>query len=353
MSDGQNDQTLQKLQSAQSKLAEVQRELSFTSILEGVSRRVSNLANMQSGLPQLRNRGFVYQSELEGELSALSAQANQVLQQAQSESSQIANTMRPQFSSLDQRLRAAGTNKAEVYMVAHDVEMMADAFDQAKKRVEAIIKPFADRFDRAELAVKRATFTMDHFESSAFHLDPSEHPVLAISAIWEDAPQGKVKGVLYLSDHKVRFEHREEVVTKRTMLFFAAEKKEVKESLIEEPVGNLKASDDSERGMLMKDELITFTWEGATRKAPPKTRFELKDIKSKEFDTIVEALRRGELSSGRVASAGAPAGGGQIGQATKWPEKCASCGAALQAPVRGQTELNCEFCGKSHPLQVS
>ena len=155
-------------------------------------------------------------------------------------------------------------------------------------------------------------------------------------------------GVLVVTDQRILFEHKEEVVTKRTMLFFAAETKLVRELKLDEPVGNLGSSDDSQRGMIFKDEVLTFSWRGA--KCPPRTTFNIDGTTAKELDTIVEAIRSGAIARERV---GGKPGQQPAGTPVKWATKCTNCGAAMPMPVKGQNKLSCSFCGTEHSVQLA
>jgi hypothetical protein len=224
------------------------------------------------------------------------------------------------------------------------------AVREAEERVQAASKPFTELYDQLHEKVGHAHHAMDLLDSAPYKLAANENLISVLDATWDDHPGGKAVGMLLVSDQRVRFEHAEEVVTKRTLFFFASEKKMVRELKIDEPVGNLAASDDSRRGLIFKDELLTFRWEGETRKAPPQTTFMLSGITAKELDALIESVRSGEIARTRVGGA---AGQKPAGTPLKWPTTCSNCRGAMPVPVKGQASLKCPFCDTEHAVELA
>jgi hypothetical protein len=171
---------------------------------------------------------------------------------------------------------------------------------------------------------------------------PSEDILFALSAIYRDAPgKGNVKGVLFFTNQRIRFEIRDEVVTERKFLVFASKTETIRELVLDEVLGKLHASDDVEEGVVFKEQILRFSWANGV-KCPINTAFELLDGENaKDWDGVVEMIRTGVLEQTRVQTA-PPV------PVYTFPTDCEGCGAPLPGTVKGQTISKCSYCKRDH-----
>jgi hypothetical protein len=231
---------------------------------------------------------------------------------------------------------------------AKDLQRSVDA---EQERLKAVAKPFTDAYDALEREVKDAHKHLDRFGSARFQLQAGENPYRTSECTWQDFSQGAVNGFLYLTDKRVRFEQKETVTTKK-FLFFTASSEDKHELLLDEPVGNIARSDDSTKGLVFKDQLVTLTWQNARVQ---KSTFDINSGETaKDWDTWIEELRSGQLAHRmKKAGEGAVAPPPTLGMPVDAPTKCSACDASLDAPVRGMTVLMCKYCGQRHDLKFA
>lgn len=345
------DRNKRALSSLEDKAGRLLGRLSFADALDGLSTARAALPGLREGVATLRGRGYLFRAELEGLLAEAEARADAIVDEARGETARAGRDLRGQVERLQADLR--GLHAHDPIAVGPLVGRQEDAarrveaaLAEVDKRVDAIGEPLTSRVRTLQAAVKDLSWTLDCFEQGSFKLLPEENPVAAARATWQDAPGGERPGLLLFTDHRLRFEHVEEKVTKRKLLFFAAEKEQVKETVIDEPVGLLRASVDQEKGLVMKDQLLLLTWDPKAR-CPDQTRFELDGGKAADWDAVVERLMKGDLERDMVTAAPRP---DVHGVPVEWPEKCGQCGANLSAPVKGQTTIACGYCGAEHDV---
>ena len=332
------------------KLGALSGQLMFGNEIGRLAGRQGRLAELAASLDRVRTRGHRYSNELEPQLAAARAAAPQALADARAESEAAAHRLR---SRVDEAAREARALAREAVLSAHvhrveslerEAEALEKATREAEQRIAALAKPFTDPFDGVERRLTELHRVLDAFDQRSFNMVPEESPVAAVPVTWLDPPDGeKMEGLLLLSDHRLRFEQREERVTKRKLLIFAAEKEKIQKCWIDEPIGHLKGSRDEAKGFLVKDQLLTLEWASPAR-APRSTAFELESGRAKDLDALVESVLSGDLASQRWSGATA-----QVEEARlEFPSRCDNCGAVLDPSVKGQTVLRCGYCGRSY-----
>lgn len=352
------DQKRQRLEStldrARRELGKARNEAQFASIIDEVSRRKAKLPEHRSELERLRSRGYTWRPELEADLTTATEEVDALLGALREDSRDAERALRSRFERVE---RASDRIRGDVLGDEREIEELEDAVDdlekavdEAEKRLKAQALPFNGRVDGAAKRLKELHWTMDQFEGASFKMRPEENPVAAAEAIWEDLPgdDDGCPGLLLFTDLRVRFEQREEVVTKKKFFFFTAEKEDVQEVQLDEPVGNLMASDDSTRGMVFKDQLLTFRWSEKAN-APSSTTFKLTSGSAKDWDDVVEMLMSGDINRFRVSGDASPS---NAGMPVDWPRSCRGCGSAMPSPVKGQTVLVCPYCSTEHQVTL-
>lgn len=331
----------------ESTAAGLQQRLSFADVLGEIHQRVQSLGAIEEKLKRARARGYVYGAELEPKLEASRRGATTAAETARTESEKVARSLASRVQSLQRDIgKVAGgdvlRNEGAIGSVAQEVRAVASAIEGAEKRVRELAAPFTAVVDELSHKLDAAHWMLDQFESASFKQQPEENPLACFKAVWEDPPGGsKLEGMLFLTDLRMRFEGQEEVVVERTFLFFKSRSEWHKKLMSDVPVGNVLSSDDSERGLIIKDQLLTLSFRNA-QNVVQRATFELKDVGARSVDTLVEQLRTGDMLRQRYN--GPMPEGSNVGVPVRWPTQCANCGAALTPPVKGQTLITCEYC---------
>ncbi len=337
---------------AQSSAGSMLGRLQFDGPLGEVNRRIEALRSLDEAISRARARGYVWAGDLETKLQQSQSLGQNSVGTARSESARAAQSLRGKVDALvrDAARAASGDalrNESAIESVARECRSVDGAIDAAERRIAEATAQFTSAVDALDDRVKRIHWTLDQFEQSSFALQPEENPLAVVKAAWEDSPQGRSEGALFFTAHRLRFERHEEVVLERTLLVFASRTELRRTLLMDAPVGYLAASDDTERGVLMKDQLLVLTWRMATG-GFAKCTFEIDEGSAKQVDTLVEQIRSGDLERERYK--GALPQSSKIGVPVRWPEQCSQCGARLEPPVRGQTIITCEFCTAKHDV---
>ena len=343
------------------KLEDIQRDagkltgrLSFGEQQERVNLGERHLQEAKDQLARLRGRGYRWRPDLEEKRDTAEKLLPGVRQELGAAADRASRDLRGRVDELVREARSvAGRGqviKQEAAIRALDAEKdgLDRALDEAERKLKALVDPFKTPVEQLQGALKDLHWTLDQFEGASFKLQPEESPLAVAQATWEDAPGGAQAGLLLLTDHRIRFEQKEEVTTKTSFFFFSAEKKLVQKLQLNEPVGHLTASDDSTRGWVMKDQLLALSWAGGAQ-CPKKTTFKVTGD-AKAWDEVVESLKSGDLERHRYR--GDLPKTDMVGVPVEWPEKCIACGAGMAPPVKGQKTITCGYCGQNHDVKL-
>lgn len=328
--------------------------LTFDQSLAEVNNRVTSLDKLAEDVSRARSRGYIWGADLEQKLGEVRTMARQAVDTARAESQKAARELK---SRADQTLaranklrgRPAHTIEYEINALSSEAGGLSSAIDAAERRIQESVRAFVQGVDGLSARLTRVAFTLDCFEKASFRLQPEENPVMAVKATWEDSPQGEREGVLLFTAHRIRFEHQEEVVLERSFLIFASRTEMRRALLLDGLIGQLASSDDTERGVLFKDQLLVLSFRQG-QNLPQKATFEVQEVTAKEVDTLIEQLRSGDLA--RTRYQGPMPEASNVGVPVRWPSRCENCGAALTPPVRGQNLIACEYCNAQHPVEL-
>lgn len=267
----------------------------FESLVAELSRCQQDLPAIRRDLQQVRVRGYRFQPDLEDELAALNGVT--------------LNTS------------------------------VTGGHAEALAQLQVQAGPFVDRVSGLRGRVDGVRELLDRFSKDGLGLREGESPVGYARVSWTERG---ATGDLLLTDQRVRFEQNQAEYD-TVLLIFRINKRMVRGMLLDEPIGRVDDVTNRTDGF-WGTRLLTVTWKPGGQ-APDKTTFKVLRGSAKEWDALIEAARDGTLPMVGVDVMAAA-------ERSRWPTKCDGCGASLPEPLRGITQLVCEYCGTGHaPLQ--
>jgi hypothetical protein len=184
----------------------------------------------------------------------------------------------------------------------------------------------------SELAL--AENTVELLSEPSFEWKMREHPIISIRAHHLDE---NVHGVLTLTNQRFIFEGEKEIVLKKT-LFITTEKKIVRETVIDEPVGAVETIEKGKVGF--------FKGAGLYVRFNPQTKLEEArfDTRGNEGEQVVRLFEY--INSGEAERELEKRHGEHVEENTSAPVICPICSAPYTEEIfRGQTSVECEYCG--------
>ncbi len=341
-----------KASSLDSTLDTVRRKANLADVMDALEDIDSKLNALPGRLAQLRQRGYVFKNHLEAELDAIDDEWPSVRPRVQIDADYQRRLLTGQMDDIQMRFTQArsliGSDNAQaeaaLTMVSMAAETLGKSADGIISSLQGMYNSFSSRLSMVESETGRAEAVLKQIDQATFKLYPNECVIEAIEAQWMTDQKGGPKGVLFCTDHRLLFEQREEVATKK-VLFIVTEKQKVQQLALEAPIGSVQEVKERESGALLfrKDHLdLIFGGNVKVRNAS----FILKGD-SAEWQRLINRVNAGEMDKERVKGEEAPAK-----EAPKaMPTQCPACGARItQTVVRGMTNIKCQYCGTVIPL---
>jgi predicted nucleic acid-binding Zn-ribbon protein len=340
-----------KLSSIQNQVTELKRKFFF----EDISNALGNLENNLSGISQkigtIRQKGFIFGKDWErlvndykNEFSTIKTTINNESNNISNLHSMTLNQMASEIGSIRANFENSPSNYySHIDSLESRIAPIKKIIDDAENKLKSMIGPIEKKINRFSNRIVRIDKGYEYLENASFKLLQNEHVVDVWEAQYLKEGNEGPKGVIYLTDKRFRFEQNEDVVVSRKFLFIT--KKEHRQKLmVDEPIGSIVSSKDSEKGFfLARKEVLNLKFgEGAKLRNASFRTF----IDSEEVDNILDSVVSGGITSTMTEEA--------LKKEKEIEEKplpkidrCPACGAKFSQPiVKGMTYIKCEYCGK-------
>ena len=336
------------ISSLQSKVSELQGSVRLAKVRDTIEDLQTSLNNLAQRIATLRTRGYVFEKDMENQAQAFVESWALLYPNLQSQinlqSTTLVNSLRPIEMQMPQ-LAAAASNPAMARGLLTSMQSAVNMLDDKVSATENTIAGMYDQFNNQVYQftkhLNEIEFLVAQLAEATFQLLPTEGGIAAIKAVWcktgkeqKDDPEG----ILYLTDQRMLFEQKEEIVTKK-VLFVATEKQKVQKLQLECPIAMVDKVDLSKQGLMKNEDHIEIRFASG---APVEVaHFHIwqdnaiwqqliNRAKSKDFDKS-RAVAIDQAAVDKVKAA---------------PSQCPSCGGNIsQVVMRGMDSITCEYCG--------
>jgi len=341
-------QIADEIRALQNKVNSLQDGVRLAKVRDAVEDMQTKVSSQPQRIMTARGRGYFFEKDLEAQAQSFVDSWAMLYPNLQSQinlqSTALMNALRPIEMQMPQ-LTASAYNPVAARGTLNTMQSAVSQLESKVSAAERTINGMYDQFDRQVSEFVRhmdqVEYTLTQLAEATFRLLPTEGAIMAVKAVWcktGKEQKGDPEGVLYLTDQRLIFEQKEEIVTKK-VLFIATEKQKVQGLQLEAPVALVDNVQTSKAGLLKNEDHIEIrfasgapvqsahfhiwqdcaAWQGLINRA-----------KSKDFDQgRAVAIDQAEVEKVKAA-----------------PTQCPACGGAItQQVLRGQDTIKCEFCG--------
>ena len=337
-----------KQASLERELADLHDDARMASVRSEVERISALLAALPDRLRRVRARGFQFHATLEQELDRLAQDWNLFKPQMAAAIEREYQRLAVSMARIQEQVLAGRQYMAlPVALASERVDTAAAQLSNFKSEIQAassslqsMLTSASQGIRKAEKIIADAEAMLDELDAATFRLLPGEAPVAMSQAEWLRGKDDEVKGLLFITDHRLLFERKEEVVTKRKLLIFT-EKKLVRELLFETPIGAVEKVTVERVGGLFKKQVVKVSF--TSPPAPYAQALISLRGDPEEWVGIITRIITGDADKDRVAG---PTQEQPAAPAEPRVIKCSGCGATLTVPiVKGMQSVKCEYCG--------
>ena len=317
-------------------------------IYDAIGEIDRQLTELPFSLERLRTRGYVHSGQLEDKLEALDDKWDEIRPQ-------IERTLKLRVTALDNELdqtervvdRLARIKTASLIRTAETaVEGLDRQVVAARESLTGLYTGLDQELDKIDYQIRRIDSMLDLIdESQEVRMREAEAPLLAVKAEWHQNGDDGPEGVLIMTDQRLLFEQREEVVTKKRFGLFKAESEMVQKLLLQISIPEIESVVSKEEGGFLgmgKDDILELVCAGT---APvSRARFHLQGQESADWATKIKHVQTGQIDEERADDYLEELAAAEV-TAASFPEMCPSCFASVPTQPRGITAVTCGFCG--------
>ena len=302
-----NPQISAEVSSLNSSLEDLKSRSSLGRIADEVSRLDSDLTHTINLLEGARQEGYVYQKDID-EI------AYRAMDQWQGIKGKLEVNIPQQAAAFQVRLRPLGNqlvslnrvlgNPTAATALLRDTSSQVNTLLSDLSQVESTLEDsFAEVRDQTSDLLARLNlihWSMDQLNQAKFKLDNDETLVIAVQSRWDQEGDKDPEGVLYLTNHRMIFERKEKVATKK-ILFITTAQELVQEVLIDQKLDSVPSEKAVHKGLFGNQDFLEVKF------SDPKladVSFHLNGQDCVQWTTWIQKAKSGEIENDRTTGSG-------------------------------------------------
>jgi uncharacterized protein Smg (DUF494 family)/ribosomal protein S27E len=341
------EQFTDDLQSLQSKIGSLQQSARLSEISDAVEDLQTSVNGMAQRIALLRQRGYVFEKELETQAGAFVTQWAQIhpslVRLINQQSTALQASLRPIETQLSQLAGRKPDPAARSLLesLKTSINTFEEKAQAAENQINGMYNSFQDQVNEVESQLSNIEWMLSQLAEARFSLLPTEGAIAAVKTVWcKDGKENKddPEGVLYLTDQRLLFEQKEEIVTKK-ILFIPTEKQKVQELKWQIPVSLIEEIKPSKQGLLKNEDHLDLRF-------GPGAALQTVHIHIwQDVNYWLQLLNRAKIKDFDKTRAVA-IDQAEVDKVKSLPSQCPSCGGNFdQVVLRGQSEVKCLYCG--------
>lgn len=330
----------------QDRFADLESKAQLSTVYSSIGDFDSKLVELPFAIDALRDRGYVHSGRLDDRLEALDQRWDDVRPRVESALNSHIRRLDQELNETERQVDTLRPNRAAIAAAESAVNSLSSRINAARDAVSGLYEDMEAELGSIASEISVITRMMDLLgESPDIRLLQAEGPLLAVKTEWQRDGKDGPEGVLFLTDQRLLFEQREEVVTKKTFGIFKSSSETRLDLLLEVQVDDIESVTHKEEGGFLgmgKDDILEFVF--AASAPVSRARFHLKGQDSSDWAAMIKRVQTDEIDADRAveyveeleeAAAVAAA----------FPSACPNCFAKLPPPPVGIMSVSCEFCG--------
>ncbi|HLF03065.1 MAG TPA: hypothetical protein VI547_13875 [Anaerolineales bacterium] len=290
------------LSALQSNVTELQSKASLTDLQADVTQLDQQLSKLAQTLETVRKQGYAYAGDIDTKLY-------DVMSQWQTVKPQVDNAIYQQGTALYNSAYAlhgplsqlaayqgnAGQARGLLPSLQSQVSSLLSNASSVESNIRSMYSSLDSEASTLESRLWRIENTMKVVSAAKFRLAEGESAVMAVKAKWDKDGKDDPEGNLFLTDKRLIFEQKQEIVKKK-VLFIATEKEMVQEVLIDAPLAKVTGAKASKKGLLGHEDHLDVDYDGKS------AHFHIDGQDSNEWQALIEKAKSGGLEAERAAA---------------------------------------------------
>ncbi|MEM7331570.1 MAG: hypothetical protein AAF490_05735 [Chloroflexota bacterium] len=347
-SSSQQDSLMMQLNQSRNQFARLEGAAQLPDIYDAIGEIDKQLIQLPIALETLRTRGYVHSGQIEDELEAIDDQWDDVRPRIDVALKNHVRRLDSEMDQVERRINSLGNrlNSSAVSNVDMAVDSLEREVQSARTAVSGLYSGIDQSLDRIAWQIRKQNSMLDILDDSqAIIMREAEGPLLVVNAEWQQDGEDGPDGILVLTDQRLLFEQREEVVTKKRFGLFKVESEMIQELKLEISVHDIDSVEHAKEGGFLgmgKDDILSLI---CSASAPvSRARFHLDGQRSEDWAAMLKRVQTGDIDKERADEYLDEIDVAEE-TAASFPELCPTCFATVPPQPRGIISYTCEFCG--------
>jgi hypothetical protein len=326
--------------------ARLESEAQLGTVYAAIGELDHHLVELPLALDALRDRGYVHSGRLDDQLEALDDRWDENRPRVESALQSHIRNLDREMDETERHLNRLRPNSAAIRAAESALAGLQNQVRAATNAIESLFQGIESDLQQIGQQMAVVTRMMDQIdESTEIKLLSAEGPLLAVESEWQRDGKDGPEGILFLTDQRLLFEERQEIVTKKRLGIFKAETEKSQRLLLEVQISEIESLEDKEEGGFLgmgKADIIEMVL--AATASVSRARFHLKGQESADWAKMIRRIQTGDIDDDRADEYVEEL---ELAEATAaaFPEVCPNCFAEVPPQPRGVGSVTCEFCG--------
>jgi hypothetical protein len=290
-----------------SSISDLQNRSTLSQVQADVTELDSAISRLVGLLESARNKGFVYQKNLDEETYRLMDQwvpiYENVLRDLPQQAASLQNSLIP-LSSQVGRLNSVMRNPTAAQPMLSNTYSQVNSLVNNVNKVEGNLR---NSYSLIESQVGGLTtqlntihWMLGQFEESKVELAGNENLVMAVQARWDQSGENDPEGLIFLTNKRLVFERKEKVATKK-ILFITMSSELVQEVLIDQALSAIESVKAVNKGLFGHQDFIEVQYADKKLGIVP---FHINGQESTAWVTLIEKAQSGAIEEDHTTGSG-------------------------------------------------
>ncbi len=288
-----------------------------------------SIKDISNRITAVRAGGYFLPKQLDQQSNKLYEKWSKAAPDLSNYSTQQSNLLKQKQNILESNIQSSNSI-TDLNQYADTLSNLSRDLFLIENTVNSGLQEYQSQFDQLNKDLQRAEETAKNLSNTSIQWKNNEYPVYATKI--NDLTNEK-QGILTLSNLRVLFEEEKEEVIKKT-LFFATEKRTIREVLLDQPIGSIDAIEKGRVGLFKGAGLfIRFKSQIGLDELKIDTRSDDDEDIIHFYNLIVSGQLENETETHEESNITAPT-------------QCPICSAPFTDEIlKGQTSVKCRYCG--------
>jgi len=293
--------------SLQSTLTDLQNRSDFSEITSDLANLDSTINHVLNLLESARDKGYVYQADLEDIAYSAVDRWQSVRGQVEAAIPQQVSAAKNSLGDLNPYIQRLNSNIKNATTAASSLKAAQDQANQVLWDLQQAENSLENNYDDIETDIRllnsRLTtihWALDQLSEARFNLEDGEDLVIAVTNRWDKEGKDDPEGILFLTNKRLIFERKEKVATKK-VLFVTTSSELIQEVLFEQALSTIEKIKAQSKGLFGHQDFIEVKFSGSNLGT---LSLHINGQDSKEWVNLIERAKSGQIEDERTSGSG-------------------------------------------------